>query len=154
MVRCLFGIQPVSARGQKGDICRECHAEAARKIPPMKKSQPTKSVTATVATLGSATARNPSTIMTMPWIRNSFQWRWIVSASWLRSPSISDWLLIVALPLLLRRQTNAARPDQAGIGRLEAPEGSACRPLQVDILIVGAAEREIGCCGVVVRYRH
>ena len=55
----------------------------------MKKSHPAKSVTANVATLGSATARNPSTIMTMPWIRNSFQCLWIVSANWLRSPSIS-----------------------------------------------------------------
>src|ERR1700719_1001185 len=144
----------VSIDQAKPGICRECHAEAARKTPAMKKSHPAKSVTANVATLGSATARNPSTIMTMPWIRNSFQCAWIVKANWRRSSSISVWLLIVALPLLLRRQTNAARPDQAGIGRLEAPEGSACRPLQVDILIVGAAEREIGCCGVVVRYRH
>src|SRR5262249_57098128 len=57
-------------------------------------------------------------------------------------------------PSGLRRQTNAARPDQAGIRRLEAPEGSADCTLQVNGLIVRAAEREVGCCGVIVRYRH
>src|ERR1700736_4404492 len=78
----------------------------------------------------------------------------MVSASWRRSPSISVWLLISVLPSELRRQANAARPDQPGVGRLEAPEGPAGCPLQVDGLMVGAAERKVGCCGVIVRYRH
>src|SRR5580704_7278832 len=78
----------------------------------------------------------------------------MVSASWRRSPLISVWLLILASPSGLRWQPNAARPDQPGIGCLEPPEGPAGRALQVDGLIVGAAERKVGCCGVVVRYRH
>ena len=45
--------------------------------------------TAIVATLGSATARNPSTIITMPCVRTSFQCAWIVAAIWRRMPSIS-----------------------------------------------------------------
>src|SRR5580704_15623065 len=57
-------------------------------------------------------------------------------------------------PSLLRRQANAARPDQPGIGRLEPPEGPADCPLQIDGLIVRAAERKVGCCSVAVRYRH
>src|SRR5689334_19171891 len=58
------------------------------------------------------------------------------------------------MPSLLRWQANAARPNQAGIGRLKAPKGPAGCPLQIDGLIVGAAEREVGCCSVGVRYRH
>jgi len=44
---------------------------------------------------------------------------------------------------LLRRQAHAARTDQAGIGRLEAPERPARCTLEVNVLVVGAAEREI-----------
>src|SRR5271156_1671070 len=144
----------VSIDQAKPGILRECHAEAARKIPAMKNSHPTKRATANVATLGSATAKNPSTIMTIPWIRNSFQCAWIVSASWRRSPSIPVWLLISVLPSGLRRQANAARPDQPGIGRLEAPEGPADCPLEVDVLIVGAAEGEVGGCEIAIGYRY
>src|SRR5271156_101197 len=57
-------------------------------------------------------------------------------------------------PSGLRRQANAARPDQSGVGRLEPPESSTDCPLQINKLIVGAAEREIRCCGVIVGYRH
>src|SRR6516162_1031927 len=53
----------------------------------------------------------------------------------------------------LRWQTNAARPDQAGVRRFEAPERPAGRTLQIDILIVGSAKCEVGGCGVIVRYR-
>jgi len=60
----------------------------------MKNSQPTKMLTAKVATLGSATARNPSTIITMPCASTSFQCLWIVAAIWRRMPSISGSMLI------------------------------------------------------------
>jgi hypothetical protein len=46
------------------------------------------------------------------------------------------------------------RSDQPGIGGLEAPEGPADRAHQIDVLIIGAAEGEIGCCRVIVWYRH
>src|SRR6266436_9294074 len=55
---------------------------------------------------------------------------------------------------LLRRQANAAGADQAGIGRLEPPEGAARRSLQIDVLVVGAAEGEVGGCRVAVRDRN
>src|SRR6516164_8090398 len=55
---------------------------------------------------------------------------------------------------LLRWQAHTARADQAGIRRLEAPEGPADRALEIDVLIVGAAEGEVGGRSVVVRYRH
>jgi hypothetical protein len=48
------------------------------------------------------------------------------------------------LPSRLRREAHTARPDQAGIGRLEAPESPAARTLQVDVLVVWAPEREVG----------
>src|SRR5262249_26280650 len=57
-------------------------------------------------------------------------------------------------PSRLRREAHAARPDQAGIGRLEAPEGPADRPLQVDVLVIRAPEREIGRQQIAVRHRH
>src|SRR5271169_1374267 len=55
---------------------------------------------------------------------------------------------------LLRRQTNTAGADQTRIGRLEAPECSARCPLEIDVLIIGPAKSEVGCCGVAIRNRH
>src|SRR5690348_11750528 len=60
----------------------------------------------------------------------------------------------VRTSLSLRRQARSPRTNQPGIGSLEAPEGPADCPHQIDVLIVGAAKSEIGGCGVVVRYRH
>src|SRR6266851_9827874 len=51
----------------------------------------------------------------------------------------------------LRRQAHASRADQAGIGRLETPEGAADGPLQKDIPVVRAAERKVGRRQVAVR---
>jgi len=53
--------------------------------------------------------------------------------------------------LRLRRQAHASRADQAGIGRLETPEGAADGPLQKDIPVVRAAERKVGRRQVAVR---
>src|SRR5215510_1748341 len=57
-------------------------------------------------------------------------------------------------PSRLRREAHAARPDQAGIGRLEAPEGPADRPLQVDVLVVRTTESEVGRHQIAIRHRH
>src|SRR5438093_47750 len=54
---------------------------------------------------------------------------------------------------LLRRQPHAPRADQAGIGRLETPEGPARCSLEVNVLVVGAAKSEVGGCGVAIRNR-
>src|SRR5262249_20958777 len=54
----------------------------------------------------------------------------------------------------LRWQAHAARTDQARIGRLEAPEGPADRAFEVNVLIVGAAERKVSRQHVAVRNRH
>src|SRR5215510_16110981 len=56
--------------------------------------------------------------------------------------------------LALRRQAHSPWPDQPGIGGLEAPEGPGARAHQIDVLIVGAAEGEIGGGRVIVGYRH
>src|SRR4051794_3449496 len=44
----------------------------------------------------------------------------------------------------LHRQARAAGTDQAGVGRLEAVDPPADRALEVDVLVVGAAEGEVG----------
>ena len=54
----------------------------------------------------------------------------------------------------LGRQANTIRTDQARIGRLEAPEGHANGALEVNVLIIGAAEREVCRCGVTIRDRR
>src|SRR5262249_13462054 len=54
----------------------------------------------------------------------------------------------------LRRQADAARADQARIGRLEAPEGPADGAFEVNVPIVGAAEGKVGRQHVAVRNRH
>jgi hypothetical protein len=54
----------------------------------------------------------------------------------------------------LGRQANTTRTDQARIGRLKAPEGPANCALEVNVLIIGAAEREVCRCGVAIRDRH
>src|SRR5690348_18510829 len=59
----------------------------------------------------------------------------------------------VRTSLSLRRQARSPRTNQPGIGSLEAPEGPADCPHQLDVLMVGAAKSEMGVCGVVVRYR-
>ena len=56
--------------------------------------------------------------------------------------------------LALRRQAHAPRTDQPGIGGLEAPEGPGARAHHIDVLIVGAAEGEIGGGRVIVGYRY
>src|SRR5215813_10878678 len=56
--------------------------------------------------------------------------------------------------LALRRQAHAPRTDQPGRGGLEAPEGPGGRAHQIDVLIVGAAEGEIGGGRVLVGDRH
>src|SRR5262245_29689792 len=56
--------------------------------------------------------------------------------------------------LSLRRQAHTPRSDQPRIGGLEAPEGPADSTHQIDVLIIGTAEGEIGCCRIVVWYRH
>src|SRR4051812_15697202 len=56
--------------------------------------------------------------------------------------------------LSLRRQAHTPGTDQPGKGSLEAPEGPAVRPHQINVLIVGTAKSEVGGCGVIVRYRH
>lgn len=45
---------------------------------------------------------------------------------------------------LLRREPCPARADQAGIGGREAPEGAAVGAHEIDRLVVGATEREVG----------
>src|ERR1700730_5179058 len=45
--------------------------------------------------------------------------------------------------LRLRRQARTSRADQAAIGGLETPEGTADGPLRKDIPVVRAAERKV-----------
>src|SRR5215467_11677669 len=54
----------------------------------------------------------------------------------------------------LRRQPHAARPDQARIGRLETPDGSADGPFHVDILVVWTSKRKVRTCDIAIRQRH
>src|SRR5260370_6113057 len=54
----------------------------------------------------------------------------------------------------LSRQPDAARPDQARIGRLETPDRAADGPFHVDVLIVGAAKRKVRTRGIAIRQRH
>src|ERR1700674_2149537 len=54
----------------------------------------------------------------------------------------------------LCRQAHTSRADQARIGRLETPEGPAGCPLEVYVLIVGAAESEVGRCVIAIWNRH
>src|SRR5207237_9053140 len=56
--------------------------------------------------------------------------------------------------LRLCRETGAAGADQAGIWRLEAPEGAAGRAFEKDVAVVRTAEGEIRCCYLAVRDRH
>jgi predicted phage terminase large subunit-like protein len=55
--------------------------------------------------------------------------------------------------LRLCRQARTSRADQAGIGGLETPEGTADGPLRKDIPVVRAAERKVGRRQVGVRHR-
>src|SRR6266849_4454121 len=71
---------------------------------------------------------------------------------WARRPPEQPEPARTSLPL--RRKAHSPRTDQPGIGGLETPESPADCPHQVDVLIVGAAEGEVGCCGVIVRYRN
>src|SRR5215510_3301633 len=56
--------------------------------------------------------------------------------------------------LSLRRQAHTPRTDQPGRGDLEAPEGPGARAYHIDVLIIGAAEGEIGGGRVIVGYRY
>src|SRR5215212_3713393 len=56
--------------------------------------------------------------------------------------------------LRLCREPHAAGADQPGKGRLEAPERAARRAHEIDELVVGAAEREVGGREIAVRDRH
>src|SRR5262245_57794239 len=56
--------------------------------------------------------------------------------------------------LALRREAHAPRTDQPGRGGLEAPEGPGGSAHQIDVLIIGATEGEIGGCRVIVGDRH
>src|SRR5919199_2499565 len=56
--------------------------------------------------------------------------------------------------LALRRQAHSPRTDQPGRGGLEAPESPGARAHHIDVLIVGAAEGEIGGGRVIVGDRH
>jgi hypothetical protein len=62
--------------------------------------------------------------------------------------------LLFRAGLRLRRQARPSRADQAGIGALETPEGTADGPLRKDIPVVRAAERKVGRRQVAVRHRH
>src|SRR6516225_6861633 len=101
----------VSNDHAKPGIPRDRQTDKARKMPPMKNSQPTKMLTASVATLGSTTARNPRTIITMPCARTSFQCRWIVAAIWRRMPSIPGSMFMSSAHEIVNRATIAASSD-------------------------------------------
>jgi len=54
----------------------------------------------------------------------------------------------------LCREADPAGSDQSGIWCLEAPERAGDRPLEIDVLVVRAAERKVGRRHVAVRDRH